>query len=394
MDSVRTQAPPWIWPTAAYLHVPFCACHCCYCDFAVAVGQDERIDDYIAALGLELSRLGQPQPVQTLFLGGGTPTHLSAAQLERLLDTVLYWLPLEPGHEFSIEANPRTLTMDKLRVLAERGVNRLSLGAQSFEPRLLQVLERDHQPADVPRVVEAARPLIPNISLDLIFGVPGQSVADWVNDLERALALEPTHLATYGLTYEKGTRLWKQERLGLVRKLHEDTELEMYTRALDVLAAAGFEHYEISNFARPGFRCRHNQVYWANHAYFGFGMGAARYVEGVRQTNVRDLRTYLQRVASGAALHFQSERLEPRARALETIAVQLRRAEGVERLAFVAQTGFSADELVQAGLAQLLDLKLLENDARGFRLTRRGKCVADAIIEQLLAGAVALCDDG
>ena len=316
--------PPWRWPRAAYVHVPFCAHHCGYCDFAVAIGQDDRIEEYIEALTFELSSLGEPQPVRTLFLGGGTPTHLSARQLATLLERVLHWLPLLPDHEFAVEANPGTLDVDKIRILAEHGVNRLSLGAQSFHPHLLRVLERQHEPADVVRAVEAARRFISNISLDLIFGVPGQQFDDWQSDLDQALALAPTHLATYGLTFEKGTRLWKQQRTGLVQALDQDAELALYVRAMDVLEAAGFEHYEISNFARPGHRCRHNQVYWANHAYYGFGQGAARYVNGVRQTTTRDLGDYLKRVRQGMPTYFQSEELAPRERALETIALQLR----------------------------------------------------------------------
>src|SRR5438552_663513 len=164
--------PPWLWPRAAYVHVPFCAHHCGYCDFAVATGQDAKIDLYIDALTEELSKLGEPQPVETLFLGGGTPTYLSARQLERLLKAVTHWLPLESGHEFSVEANPGTLDAEKARVLAGHGVNRVSLGAQSFEPKLLRVLERDHQPPDVPRAVDCIRKNIECISLDLIYAVP------------------------------------------------------------------------------------------------------------------------------------------------------------------------------------------------------------------------------
>jgi oxygen-independent coproporphyrinogen-3 oxidase len=345
------------------------------------------MDDYVRALGAELARLGTPRPVRTLFFGGGTPTHLSAFQLDALLSTVLTWLPLEPGHELSVEANPGYLDDDKVRVLADHGVNRVSLGAQSFEPHLLRVLERDHAPADVPRAVERLRRRIPNISLDLIFGVPGQTPADWRRDLDRALALDPTHVATYGLTYEKGTRLWKQRRRGEVRPLAEEAELEMYTTALDRLGAAGFEHYEISNHARPGYRCRHNETYWANHAHFGFGMGAAGYVDGVRRLNTRDLHTYLRKALAGEPTHFQSEELPPRERALETVAIQLRRSDGIRRGEFAAQTGFALDDLVGPAVARLVELELLADDGASVRLTRRGKCVADSVVQELLAAA-------
>src|SRR5262249_15696815 len=154
------------------------------------------------------------------------------------------------------------------------------LGSQSFRPHLLRVLERNHEPADVSRAVEVIKTRIPQVSLDLIYGIPGQTLADWQQELDQALSLQPNHLSTYALTYEKGTRLWKQRQMGEIHPLDEDSELEMYLHALDRLQSVGFEHYEISNHARPGKRCRHNQVYWANEAYFGLGMGAARYIEG------------------------------------------------------------------------------------------------------------------
>lgn len=379
-----TDRPAWLWPRAAYVHVPFCAHHCGYCDFAVAVGQDERIDAYVDALEVELTSLGEPQPVRTLFFGGGTPTYLPHRALERLLAVVARWLPLAENHEFSVEANPSYLDVEKIDLLRTFGVNRLSLGVQSFQPELLTTLERDHRPDDVGRVLEFIRPRIPNVSLDLIFGAPGQTRDQWRDDMARALAFEPNHIATYGLTYEKGTRLWKQRERGQVTPLDEDAECQYYLDAMDVLGEAGFEHYEISNFARSGFRCRHNQVYWANHAYFGFGVGAARYVNGVRELNTRDLRTYLNRLQSGQTPTFQSEFLLPRDRAVETIAVQLRRADGIERGAFLHQTGFALDALVGRKVADLVEQGLLCDDGKAIVLTRRGKCVADAIVETLM----------
>ncbi|HMF11279.1 MAG TPA: radical SAM family heme chaperone HemW, partial [Gemmataceae bacterium] len=286
-------------PRAAYVHVPFCAHHCGYCDFAVAVGRDALIDRYLDALAAELATLLEPRPVQTVFVGGGTPTYLSARQVHRLLSDVNRWLPLEPGGEFSIEANPGTLGAEKVAALADCGVTRVSLGAQSFQPRLLHVLERDHSPDDVPRAVEAIRRRIPELSLDLIFGVPGQTLAAWDADLRQALALQPDHVSTYGLTYEKGTPLWKQRQRGAIAALGEEAELSLYAHAIDTLEVAGFEHYEISNFALPGRRSRHNQVYWANEPYYGFGMGATRYVDGRRESNTRDLSAYTRRALAG-----------------------------------------------------------------------------------------------
>ncbi len=378
--------PPWLWPRAAYVHVPFCAHHCGYCDFAIATGQDHLIELYLDALASELSGLGEPQQVRTLFLGVGTPTHLTAAQLKRLLSTVLCWLPFDAGSEgeFSIECNPDSLTTDKIAVLADHGVNRVSLGAQSFHPEMLAVLERAHNPEEIARAVERVRRRVDNVSLDLIFGVPGQTQALWRTDLARALALEPDHLSTYGLTYEKGTPLWKRRQRGQLPSLDEEAELRLYALAIDTLEAAGFEHYEISNFARPGRRCLHNQTYWANEAYFGFGMGAARYVLGRRELNTRDLQRYIRQALSGESVTWQSEELPPLERASETMAVQLRRAEGIDRAAFLTETGFDLDVVAGAALAQHVDQGFLTDDGRSVRLTRRGKYVADAVIERLL----------
>ncbi len=380
VDFMPPTLPPWLWPTAAYVHIPFCAHHCGYCDFAVAVGKDHLRDDYLKALDKELATLGQPQTVRTLFFGGGTPSELSAPQLARLLENVLHWLPLQEDHEFAVEANPNSLDEEKMRLLAEHGVNRISLGVQSFQPDVLRILERDHAPADVPRAVDVIRRTIDNISFDLIFGVPGQTVAAWESDLRHALTFGPTHLATYGLTYEKGTRLWQQQQRGAVRRLDEDSELAMYTLAMDVLEAAGIEQYEISNFARPGFRCRHNQVYWANHAHFGFGVGAASYLHGQRKLNVRSTEGYIQRALAHRPTHFQAETLPPRERALETIGQQLRRRKGIHRHAFVEQTEIDLDELIGPTLAEHVALGLLHDDGASVALTRQGRCVADAVV--------------
>jgi oxygen-independent coproporphyrinogen-3 oxidase len=376
--------PAWLWPRAAYVHVPFCGHHCGYCDFAIATGQDHLIELYLDALAAELATLGAPQPIRTLFLGGGTPTHLSAAQLERLFSDLRRWLVLGPGAEVSIEANPETLSDDKIAVLADHGVTRVSLGAQSFNSRVLGVLDRAHSPAEVPRAVERARRRIEQVSLDLIFGAPGQTVEQWGEDLQQALRLGPDHVSTYGLTYEKGTPLWKQRRRGEVVPLDEEAELAMYTLAIDVLEGAGFEHYEISNFARPGRRCRHNETYWANEAYFGFGMGAARYVEGRRELNTRNLRAYVRLSLSGQPATFQSEALGAEERAKETLAIQLRRAEGIGRQAFLAQTGLELEALAGPAIAALVQQGLLREDGERVALTRAGKYVADGVIERLL----------
>jgi oxygen-independent coproporphyrinogen-3 oxidase len=226
--------------------------------------------------------------------------------------------------------------------------------------------------------------MIPVLSLDLIFGVPAQTLEDWRQDLQIALELGLDHISTYGLTYEKGTPLWKSRQRGEIQALSEDEELAMYSLAIDLLESAGFRQYEISNFARPGRECRHNQVYWANEAYFGFGLGAARYVEGRRELNTRNLTTYLRRCLSGQSPTFQSECLEGIERARETLAVQLRRAEGIQRQRFREQTSFDLDSLAGQAIARQVELGLLHDDGQSVTLSRAGKYVADAVIAALL----------
>jgi oxygen-independent coproporphyrinogen III oxidase len=381
-------ADPWLNPRTAYIHVPFCAHHCGYCDFAVTAGQDHLIDHYLEALALELGTLREPRPVETVFIGGGTPTHLNPEQLQRLLETINHWLPHPRGNEFSIESTPDSLTPDKAALLKTRGVTRISIGVQSFRSESLSALDRRHTTGQIPAAVGAVRQQGLALSLDLIFAAPGSTVESWAADLNAAIALAPDHLSTYGLTYEKGTPLWKQRRSGVVQPVLEDDELAMYELAIDQLTAAGFEHYEVSNFARPGFRCRHNERYWANEAYFGFGVGAARYVGGVRELNTRDTQTYIRKLLAGESPTFQSEQLGPRDRAFETIGTQLRRKDGIGRARFSEQTGLDLDDLVGPRLDALVAGGLLSDDGCAVRLTRRGLYVADAVIEELMKSNV------
>jgi oxygen-independent coproporphyrinogen III oxidase len=375
---------PWLSPRTAYIHVPFCGHHCGYCDFAVAAGQDHLIELYLDALGVELRTLGEPRTAESLFIGGGTPTYLSADQLGRLLEVVTRWLPSPSGAEFSIESTPESLDEEKARVLAAFGVNRVSIGVQSFQSKFLTALDRRHGVEHIPRAVEAVRRHVPGLSFDLIFAAPGQTLADWDADLTAALGYKPDHLSTYGLTYEKGTPIWKERERGRVVAVPEDNELTMYLHAIDRLTAAGFEHYEISNFARPGRRSVHNQRYWANEAYYGFGVGAARYVGGVRELNVRDTKLYVRKVLAGEPPAFQSEQLGQRDRAFETVGTQLRRIDGIGRERFREQTGYGLDGLLGGRLAGLVAEGLLSDDGVSVRLTRRGKCVADGVIEELM----------
>ncbi len=381
MSGMAHDSPP---PRTAYVHVPFCRHRCGYCNFTLVAGRDDLIGDYLRAIELELQGLGQPHEVDTLFFGGGTPTHLSPENFRRLIGTVLRWFPLAAGYEFSVEANPADLDPEMLDVLVDSGVNRLSLGGQSFDAAKLRMLERDHSGDQLRKAVQRAKEKIAAISLDLIFGVPGESLEVWQADLAAALALEPDHVSTYGLTFERGTAFWSRLVEGELGRLDEELERAMYAAAIDTLTSAGFEHYEISNFARPGNRCRHNEVYWAGESYFAVGPGAARYVEGRREMNHRSTTTYLRRMLAGESPVAESETLEPADRAREMLVFGLRRLEGIERTAFAAKTGYQLDALVGEPLARMTGLGLLEDDGKRVRLSREGLFVSDAIWPKFL----------
>jgi oxygen-independent coproporphyrinogen III oxidase len=374
--------PRWRWPRAAYVHIPFCAHKCGYCDFASLAGVDHLADRYLTALEREIeTALTEPQEVDTIFVGGGTPTRLDASSLSRLMSIIRRWFVLSPGGEWTVEANPGTLDAAKADVLAEAGVERVSLGAQSFQPELLRVLERDHGRRHVEQALELVRPLFPRWSLDLIFGVPGSNIDTWRADLEIALSYGPSHLSCYGLVFEKGTALWNQRQSGRVEPVDEETERRMYEWTIERLAAAGLDMYEISNFAVPGHESRHNLAYWANDAYFGFGVGAARYLHGVRSVNTRDINAYLRRIESGMPAIGPSEELSAEDRARETVILMLRRTQtGIERTDFERRTGFELDALAGATITRYQTRGLLEDDGQRVRLSHEGLFVADQIL--------------
>lgn len=366
-------------PRAAYIHVPFCRHRCGYCNFTVIAGRDDLIERYLHGLQLELSALGHPHEVDTLFLGGGTPTHLPPAQLEQLLETARRWFPLAAGGELSIEANPADLDAARVEVLSSQGVTRVSLGAQSFNADKLRLLERDHRPEDIARSVELARSAVQSVSLDLIFGAPGERLSAWRDDLSAAFALEPDHVSTYGLTYERGTQFWTRKLKGELSTLDEELERDMYAVAIDTLTAAGFEHYEVSNFARLGHRCRHNEVYWAAKSYYAAGPGAARYVDGRREVNHRSTWTWMKRLLAGESPVADSEELSAEDRAREAFVLGLRRIEGIDQASYEEQTGFELQSLAGRELQRHLALGTLEASGGRIRLTREGLFVSDAI---------------
>ncbi len=393
-------------PRAAYIHVPFCRHRCGYCNFTLVAGRDDLIGDYLRAVELELSALQTPREVETLYFGGGTPSHLSCQQFRTLATTVLKWFPSAadkpspPGRgqgeetlrhthspasfEWTVESNPVDVTPEWIELLAGLGVNRISLGGQSFNSKKLKLLERDHSGADIERAARLIQQAGMQVVFDLIFAAPGETLAEWQADLEAALALEPDHFSVYGLTIERGTAFWSRRQQGTLSEVDEESQRAMYAYAIDRLVAAGYEHYEVSNFARPGCRSRHNQVYWSGEGYYAAGPGAARYVNGVRETNHRSTTTYLKHVLAGESPVAEREQLTPEARARELLVFSLRRIAGISRTDFRERTGYETDRLVGPQLKKFVGLQLLDDNGETIRLTREGLFVSDAMWPELL----------
>jgi oxygen-independent coproporphyrinogen III oxidase len=385
LDPMATPVPQAA--RAAYLHVPFCRHRCGYCNFTLVAGRDDLTDRYLAAIRRELELLETPNEVDTLFFGGGTPTHLSANPLERLLRIASTWFPLAAGGEFSVEANPIDISPEKLCILKAFGVTRISLGVQSFRAAKLQLLERDHTGEQARDSVAAARAAAESVSLDLIFATPGESLADWLEDLDAAIALRPNHISTYGLTFEKGTAYWSRRLQGNLAEVDEEIQRAMYEAAIDRLTAAGYEHYEVSNFARPGQRCRHNEAYWRGDEYYAAGPGASRFLSGRRETNHRSTTTYIALMERGETPVAEVDELSTTDRARERLVFALRRIEGVRRDWFTSTTGHSIDQLVGDAIKRYVDHGLLADDGATIRLTREGLYVSDALWPRLLAAS-------
>jgi oxygen-independent coproporphyrinogen-3 oxidase len=347
-------------------------------------GRDDLVGDYLRAIAVEVATAEVEYEVDRLYFGGGTPTYLKPGQIRQLTSSVLQQHPLAPNYEFTIEANPADVDPPMIETLSALGVTRLSLGGQSFRADKLQLLERDHMAADIGRVVASAHDAGMQVALDLIFATPDETLDEWAADLEAAIAIQPDHVSTYGLTFERGTAFWSRKLRGELVEVDEELQREMYAVAIDRLAAAGYEQYEVSNFARPGCRSRHNQVYWSGDGYFAYGPGAASYIDGVRKTNHRSTTTYLRRVLDGGSPVAEREELSREAKARELLVFGLRRMEGISRVQFSSQTGFECDDLIAAPLRKFVDLGLLADDGERIRLTREGLFVSDAMWPEML----------
>ena len=372
-------------PAGVYVHLPFCPYICPYCDFAKWAWDDARAAHYLAALRAELAHAPAVR-ARTLFFGGGTPTAYAPEAIAALIGDVRARFALPADAEITTEANPDPALAARIPGLFAAGVNRLSIGVQSFDPAELKVLGRRHTAADVAHAVEAARAAgFTNLSLDLIFGVPGQSEESWAASLEAALALGVEHLSCYGLTIEEGTPYATWFARDPAAFADDSLEARLYALAIARLRAAGFEHYEISNWAKPGYRSQHNAIYWANDQYLGLGVGAASYLAGVRSTHTRELEIYAAAALAGAPILSESERLEGAAQAGEAIMLALRTAEGVDLASFRERYGLDVVQRYRAVVEEMAGGGFLAVAAGHMLLTERGRFVANDVCAAFLA---------
>jgi oxygen-independent coproporphyrinogen-3 oxidase len=373
-------------PLAIYVHFPFCVRKCTYCDFNSRPPEVGEPDRYLRALLAELSAT-PPASAATVYFGGGTPTLYPAEDLARVLEALTAHFPLTPDAEVTVEANPGTVTADSLGALRDAGFNRLSLGVQSLDDAELALLGRIHTAADARRAVRDARAAgFENLSVDLIRGLPGQSLSAWKRNLREAVALGPDHISAYGLSLEHGTPLAAQVAAGELPEPLPDPEWVGVT--VEVLEAAGYARYEVSNYARAGRACRHNLVYWRNLPYLGLGAGAWGYEVGergaVRHRNQPDVARYCAAALEGAALVCERDAQDLRWAAAEALMVGLRLAEGVNCEEVLRRYGLDVRAAHGKLIARLVEAGLMLDDGGRLRLTFQGLLVQNAVAARFL----------
>ena len=373
---------------ALYVHVPFCRSRCRYCDFYSNILDEKSAREYVHAVARELdaNAAALAKPLETIYIGGGTPTSLPRELLESLLGKIS---PLSSADtEFTIEANPGTVTAEISQMLVRAGVNRVSLGSQSFIGDELRLLGRSHTAEQIVQAVGELRSAgVDNLSLDLIYGIPGQSADSWADSMRQAMALAPEHLSCYALSFEPGTPLAEELAQGRLAQTDDEFQRQCYYTAIAMAGQAGLEHYEISNFARAGRACKHNLTYWRNNSYLGIGPAAASYIHGVRRTNIADLGAYVSAIVAGTPSPCAAERLTGAAAAAEALMLELRLIEGVNRDQFRRRYG--CDPLTgfprTFGRYQAIGA-LLVSDSH-IRISPESLFVSDAIAADLLAEA-------
>ena len=390
-------------PISLYFHIPFCIHRCAYCDFNTYAGQEGLIPEYVKAIQREAEAVGRSAPkklgVHTIFFGGGTPSLLAAHQFESILNTVQSNFELVTGAEISLEANPGTCTREFLADIHSLGFNRISFGVQSANPNELRMLERIHTYGDVVNAVKWSRQAgFDNLNLDLIYGLPEQEISTWQKSLNLILGMRPEHLSLYALTLEHGTPFGHWSQRGLMPSPDPDLAAEMYEFAEERLAHEGYDHYEISNWSKPGLNCRHNLQYWRNEAYLGFGAGAHGHVAGYRYSNVLRIKTYIGRSMSTpdenqlfplspATVNHHKNTLSEEMQETMMTGLRLTR-EGISLRSFLERFHLAMTDVFPGEIEKLLGLDLLEwseqlspdgNLDKILRLTKRGRLLGNQV---------------
>ena len=370
-------------PSSAYVHIPFCTQICYYCDFSKVFIKNQPVDAYLEHL-IQETRSYEIGKLRTLYIGGGTPTALSAQQLAYLLTELPKVMDLSEVEEFTIEANPGDLDPDKIVVLKESQVNRVSLGVQTFDNKMLKKIGRSHQEQDIyDNIRHLKQAGFDNISIDLIYALPGQTMDQVKENVAKAIDLDIPHMSLYSLILENHTVFMNRMRRGKLPLPKEELEAEMFEYIIEELEKAGFEHYEISNFSKPGFESQHNLVYWDNAEYYGLGAGASGYVDGIRYKNHGPIRHYLEAVEAGKA-RITEEHLTLEEKMEEELFLGLRKKTGVSKARFEEKFGVSFDQRYGQVVASLTEQGLLVPDDKQVRMTKRGLFLGDTVAEKFI----------
>lgn len=370
-------------PTSAYVHIPFCTQICYYCDFSKVFIKNQPVDSYLEHLLQEFHSY-DIQKLRTLYIGGGTPTALSASQLKVLLDGLTKNLDLSMLEELTIEANPGDLDADKIAVLQNSAVNRVSLGVQTFDDKMLKKIGRSHTEKDIYENIDRLKLAgFDNVSIDLIYALPGQTMDQVKDNVAKAIALDIPHMSLYSLILENHTVFMNRMRRGKLPLPKEELEAEMFDYIIAELERAGFEHYEISNFSKQGFESRHNLMYWDNAEYYGIGAGASGYVNGVRYKNHGPIRHYLKAVEEGSA-RINEEHLSQREQMEEEMFLGLRKKSGVSMARFEEKFERSFQELYGDIVKDLIQQGLMQLDGDHVRMTKRGLFLGDTVAERFI----------
>ena len=372
--------------TSVYIHIPFCATKCYYCAFNTYTFHKEQAKAYLTALRTEMELYAsETDPLQTIFIGGGTPSIFSANALSQLFTDIQQHFQITPDAEITVECNPGTVDIEKLSVMQDYGVNRLSFGLQAMQDETLKQLGRIHTVTEFLESYQLAREhRFENINIDLIFALPDQKMKAWHHTLNEVISLDPDHISAYNLVMEQDTPFYEWWQAGELHLPTEDIEADMFQYTIKTLTAHGYAHYEICNFARPHHYAKHNLVYWNNQPCIGLGAGACGYVNGIRYTNIRGIAPYINKLSKRNKPIANTERLTGHAEKAETLMLALRKQEGISLEDYQNRFGEEIEAAFGNILKKWIDLQLLERTATHLRLTRRGLFLANEVFVELM----------